>query len=927
MSKLYPHIEELVTQLNEDVETLLEDSSDEAEERQDIEHGLTELKNVFAAAKFDKAVALIDLALERVHLLEEFGESENERGVLLLCLLLEEFIATEKLGVDVDDEFFIPLLSELSLAGGSQTIEENINYGLVKILRTHYQKELLAMIRGGQLNEGLLTLQSVVGDLIDELPKGMHNEWQAFEYYLSQYEANPAPKGPKAFFQILALLDQKLAGVLQLKTPKEAFLPQLMDAVRRLPNGYHWLTTNLRSSGTYVSASVYSRFSNSLRDKLLKLHESFERFYLDSSQADEIEANKQLLLDLGQVFHLMGFARLSKLAFTVLDQINRVLANPGDKKGFYATVNSVWSLENSIANLYQLNDVEVPVCVEEISAWSLMNSKREAYRVLATRYHGLAEQVKSGQVDAKALQQQLFLLCYAETHMRPENPLLRAALDVLLKRLFNPKELETLLLALEYIANKNSTSSPIAPAILKDAYQLLGINNDKPAPPKAPASGSASSSNSSGSAKSASAPKEAPKAAPKITPTVKPVEAPAVKVAPKVTPQAVVAPVAAAVVEAPEPVSAPTPSVESPRAPVFQPAQEMTAESSAPEIEEITIDFGDDLEDSLTEEFDAAAASLNNQAEDRKKPSFMQLTAPTADLDLQFMHDDEIEPITAPPKVEAGEITAPDLSFLDDDALFEAAPDFHTKTQEIGDLMPENDPLKVSDSFLNLSLEDPDAKPKKPAKITDVPKVDLGEPSAPQLKVNNDRVNGLSLMAEDDEAEGNSGSQKKITAETELLEKNDKIRKDTQASSRTEGLTPIAKTEPKPKAKAAPSAPVKQKERSISSRGKEMADIFGDTVLLEAIADETKELEAEANSLLDAESYSKDTISSLSRIAHTLKANIRLINMDLLADRLNEIEHGLITAPKYDAAFVAKVKQEFTDIFSQIKTVLFDTMK
>lgn len=917
MSKLYPHIEELVTQLNENVETLLEDSSDEAEERQDIEYGLTELKNVFAAAKFDKAVALIDLALGRVHLLEEFGESENERGVLLLCLLLEEFIATEKLGVDVDDEFFIPLLSELSLAGGSQTIEENINYGLVKILRTHYQKELLAMIRGGQLNEGLLTLQSVVGDLIDELPKGMHNEWQAFEYYLSQYEANPAPKGPKAFFQILALLDQKLAGVLQLKTPKEAFLPQLMDAVRRLPNGYHWLTTNLRSSGTYVSASVYSRFSNSLRDKLLKLHESFERFYLDSSQADEIEANKQLLLDLGQVFHLMGFARLSKLAFTVLDQINRVLANPGDKKGFYATVNSVWSLENSIANLYQLNDVEVPVCVEEISAWSLMNSKREAYRVLATRYHGLAEQVKSGQVDAKALQQQLFLLCYAETHMRPENPLLRATLDVLLKRLFNPKELETLLLALEYIANKNSTSSPIAPAILKDAYQLLGIDGDKPTAPK-PSVKSAPQSTAQRAPQPA--PQSASQAVPPDAPKIEP--APAVKAQPKVQPK--VQPVAQPKVQ---PTVAPKPAVESPRTPVFQPADTVSVEASAPEIEEITIDFGDDLDESLSKEFDAATASLNNQAEDRKKPSFMQLTAPTADLDLQFMHDDEIEPITAPPKVETGEITAPDLSFLDDDALFDAAPDFHTKTQEIGDLMPENDPLKVSDSFLNLSFEDPDAKPKKTAKLTDPPKVDLGEPSAAQLKVNNDRVDGLSLMVEDEEIEGDSGSQKKITDETELLEKNDKIRKEAQASSRTEGLTPIAKAAPKPKAKAAPSAPVKQKERSISSRGKEMADIFGDTVLLEAIADETKELEAEANALLEAESYSKDTISSLSRIAHTLKANIRLINMDRLADRLNEIEHGLITAPKYDAAFVAKVKQEFTDIFSQIKTVLFDTMK
>lgn len=921
MSKLYPHIEELVTQLNENVETLLEDSSDETEERQDIEHGLTELKNVFAAAKFDKAVALIDLALGRVHLLEEFGESENERGVLLLCLLLEEFIATEKLGVDVDDEFFIPLLSELSLAGGSQTIEENINYGLVKILRTHYQKELLAMIRGGKLNEGLQTLQSVVGDLIDELPKGMHNEWQAFEYYLTQYEANPAPKGPKAFFQILALLDQKLAGVLQLKTPKEDFLPQLMDAVRRLPNGYHWLTTNLRSSGTYVSASVYSRFSNSLRDKLLKLHESFERFYLDSSQADEIEANKQLLLDLGQVFHLMGFARLSKLAFTVLDQINRVLANPGDKKGFYATVNSVWSLENSIANLYQLNDVEVPVCVEEISAWSLMNSKREAYRVLATRYHGLAEQVKSGQVDAKALQQQLFLLCYAETHMRPENPLLRATLDVLLKRLFNPKELETLLLALEYIANKNSTSSPIAPAILKDAYQLLGIDGDKPTAPKPaaqPTVKSAPQPTAQQASQSAPQPAPAVKAQPKVQAAVEPKVQPAVK-----------------------PTAAPKPAVESPRAPVFQPADTVSVEASAPEIEEITIDFGDDLDESLSEEFDAATESLNNQAEDRTKPSFMQLTAPTADLDLQFMHDDEIEPITAPPKVETDEISAPDLSFLDDDALFEAAPDFHTKTQEIGDLMPENDPLKVSDSFLNLSLEDPDAKPKKPAKLTDPPKVDLGEPSAPQLKVNNDRVDGLSLMTGDEETEGNGGSQKKITAETELIEKNDKMRKESQGNRASEGVAPAARlqppsqpkpqpqpqVQPKPKAKAAPSAPVKQKERSISSRGKEMADIFGDTVLLEAIADETKELEAEANSLLEAESYSKDTISSLSRIAHTLKANIRLINMDRLADRLNEIEHGLITAPKYDAAFVAKVKQEFTDIFSQIKTVLFDTMK
>ncbi|MDG9728830.1 hypothetical protein OXI21_00095 [Ignatzschineria sp. RMDPL8A] len=919
MSKLYPHIEELVTQLNENVETLLEDSSDEAEERQDIEYGLTELKNVFAAAKFDKAVALIDLALGRVHLLEEFGESENERGVLLLCLLLEEFIATEKLGVDVDDEFFIPLLSELSLAGGSQTIEENINYGLVKILRTHYQKELLAMIRGGQLNEGLQTLQSVVGDLIDELPKGMHNEWQAFEYYLSQYEANPAPKGPKAFFQILALLDQKLAGVLQLKAPKEDFLPQLMDAVRRLPNGYHWLTTNLRSSGTYVSASVYSRFSNSLRDKLLKLHESFERFYLDSSQADEIEANKQLLLDLGQVFHLMGFARLSKLAFTVLDQINRVLANPGDKKGFYATVNSVWSLENSIANLYQLNDVEVPVCVEEISAWSLMNSKREAYRVLATRYHGLAEQVKSGQVDAKALQQQLFLLCYAETHMRPENPLLRATLDVLLKRLFNPKELETLLLALEYIANKNSTSSPIAPAILKDAYQLLGIDGDKPAALK-PSVKSAPQSTAQRAPQPA--PQSASQAVAPDAPKIEP--APAVKAQPKVQPK--VQPVAQPKVQ---PTVAPKPAVESPRTPVFQPADTVSVEAGAPEIEEITIDFGDDLDESLSKEFDAATASLNNQAEDRKKPSFMRLTAPTADLDLQFMHDDEIEPLTAPPKVEIGEISAPDLSFLDDDALFDAAPDFHTKTQEIGDLMPENDPLKVSDSFLNLSFEDPDAKPKKPAKLTDPPKVDLGEPSAPQLKVNNDRVDGLSLMVEDEEIEGDSGSQKKITSEAELIEKNDKMRKESQRISGSEGVASIVRSQPQPKSKAkvASSAPLKQKERSISSRGKEMADIFGDTVLLEAIADETKELEAEANALLEAESYSKDTISSLSRIAHTLKANIRLINMDRLADRLNEIEHGLITAPKYDAAFVAKVKQEFTDIFSQIKTVLFDTMK
>src|SRR5699024_5633778 len=107
-----------------------------------------------------------------------------------------------------------------------------------------------------------------------------------------------------------------------------------------------------------------------------------------------------------------------------------------------------------------------------------------------------------------------------------------------------------LLLALEYIANKNSTSSPIAPAILKDAYQLLGIDGDKPTAPK-PSVKSAPQSTAQRAPQPA--PQSASQAVAPDAPKIEP--APAVKAQPKV-----------------QPTVAPKPAVESPRTPAFQPA-------------------------------------------------------------------------------------------------------------------------------------------------------------------------------------------------------------------------------------------------------------------------------------------------------------------------------------------------------------------
>lgn len=481
MSNFYPQIEAHVHNLKQAIETFLERPQDEEAERQAIAEALVEILEGFISQNLPKSTELIRYLLKQVEVIEPLGTRKEEREFLQVGLLLESFVEAEKLGLEVDDTFFMLYAGHLLPDTNELWDFSHLNYSLIAILRTHFQKELLALIQEKDASGEIVKLADITEALISEVPPRMRKEWRALNFLLMEKIAlseNQEKIVVKEFIKLLAMLDQKLADILYLREPKNFMQPELIEFIHQLPDGYSWLAANLHTYTVYLNSGVFARLSEGMRDSLLQLHESFELFYLDHSSTDLMQANLPFLENLQKIVFLAGFENLSQFVARIITNLEVFCQSThdqtiDDRPLFYHLVNSVWILENLIDKLHQLHDSEVPKTKEEMRVWSIVNSTRSVYRAMAMKYHSLHTKLVNGKIDKDDLCSELLELSYTETHFRSYNPLAPALKHEALLFQLETSALEPIVLALEYIANKNSTGGEIEPAFISEALTIL----------------------------------------------------------------------------------------------------------------------------------------------------------------------------------------------------------------------------------------------------------------------------------------------------------------------------------------------------------------------------------------------------------------------------------------------------------------------
>ncbi len=466
-------LESRAKELREQLEQLLENSQDESAERKIIELSLNDLAEFFEEADHPRAANIAKYGVTLVPSLSEFGNGPAEKTLLRFCLQLEGYVESAKLGATVDDRFFDSLLLAIQEQDKSALLEEPVDTAALKILRMYYQSQLIALIKGEEIQTSLTRVEQLVGDIMGELPLSQHNSWALLRYYVEQLEeSNLSAPLDRVIHQILGQMDQRLAALLNYQVPTKEPLPLLLEEVQKSADGVRWIGQNLKSTDIYITAGVYARFAEGIKDEIIELHESMERIYLDESQVDKLPRTVEFLEELATVLRLMGREQMALLTRQISAQLDTWVDEngPDNRQAFNHTVNLVWILEQNLQALWKSHDDEIPLTNEDVKEWALLNSYRALNQELVKQYETLHGALTQNEKSEEEVREQLSTLLSVDAQGNPHELVFKAQKDL---DQLDHDDLAILLLALSYIASRKVAGLAISAGVIEQALTLF----------------------------------------------------------------------------------------------------------------------------------------------------------------------------------------------------------------------------------------------------------------------------------------------------------------------------------------------------------------------------------------------------------------------------------------------------------------------
>ncbi|MBS7838496.1 Hpt domain-containing protein [Wohlfahrtiimonas chitiniclastica] len=451
--------------LRDTLETLLEDSEDEAEEKATIASALEEIAGIFTVLSWNHAAQYTTQVGKHVAALSAFGEGDAEDFVLRYCLLLEQSI-----------DIFTDLgrMQESDVVEGFDAgaeVNEELNLTLIKMLRTLYQKQLLQLIRTDAIEGPLNALNALSRDISASLPEVNGRDWSLLSFYLQALLNHERPLSVETH-RLLAQLDGRLAQLLDHQAITPDVSEALLSTVRTLANGDHFIEKSILVQNVYsISPAVYKRFGQALKDDLIKIHEQLERVYLDQAQRIRLEEFIPFLHKLIKVLDFMGLKRLSVLTTDLVNAMERLIAEPMESNEFNELVSQYWVLESYLADLWGTRDQSVPLSYNETQNWAYINAKHRALKLFVAQYGQLRDAIAKSKDAAKLaeLQKVLYDLVKAEGMLSIVHSLTRYFNDDFMLRQLSQEALGEVTLAVEYISNMHLENREVSAQVIEGA--------------------------------------------------------------------------------------------------------------------------------------------------------------------------------------------------------------------------------------------------------------------------------------------------------------------------------------------------------------------------------------------------------------------------------------------------------------------------
>ncbi|MBS7814591.1 Hpt domain-containing protein [Wohlfahrtiimonas chitiniclastica] len=451
--------------LRDTLETLLEDSEDEAEEKATIASALEEIAGIFTVLSWDHAAQYTTQAGKHVAALSAFGEGDAEDFVLRYCLLLEQSI-----------DIFTDLgrMQESDVVEGFDAgaeVNEELNLTLIKMLRTLYQKQLLQLIRTDAIEGPLNALNALSRDISASLPEVNGRDWSLLSFYLQALLNHERPLSVETH-RLLAQLDGRLAQLLDHQAITPDVSEALLSTVRTLTEGENFIEKSILVQNVYsISPAVYKRFGQALKDDLIKIHEQLERVYLDQAQRIRLEEFMPFLHKLIKVLDFMGLKRLSVLTTDLVNAMERLIAEPMESNEFNELVSQYWVLESYLADLWGTREQPVPLSYNETQNWAYINAKHRALKLFVAQYGQLRDAIAKSKDAAKLaeLQKVLYDLVKAEGMLSIVHSLTRYFNDDFMLRQLSQEALGEVALAVEYISNMHLENREVSSQVIEGA--------------------------------------------------------------------------------------------------------------------------------------------------------------------------------------------------------------------------------------------------------------------------------------------------------------------------------------------------------------------------------------------------------------------------------------------------------------------------
>ncbi len=468
--EIIEELKNIAADLRVTLETLLEDSNDEVDEKNNITASLEELSNIFTVLNWDKAIEYTAQSLEYVPLLSAFGEDDAEKFLLHYCLVLEQALENyENLEFITEDNIIGNYNAD------SEKSSSEINATLLKILRTLYQKQLLLLIKNSDKKIALNALNALSRDISSALPKLNARDWLLLSFYIQAILDGELALDVNTH-RLLAHLDLRLSSLLSDKDVPEGIYEDLLNTIKDLDNGPAFIENNILTQDVYsITPIVYKKFGAAVKDDLVKIHEQLERIYLDYSQRLRLQESFSFLENLKCVLNFMGLKRLSLLAENILIDFKKLVDRPVNDDQFNEIVSQFWVLESFLSNLWMRKDQVVPLSYSEAQNWAYASAKQATLKFFTIEYKQIREKIinASDAAELLDLQKKLFNTVKAEKILSISYGLTKYFIDGFMSQPLSKDDLLEITLAIEYISNMNFENRVVVDDVVCNAQEIL----------------------------------------------------------------------------------------------------------------------------------------------------------------------------------------------------------------------------------------------------------------------------------------------------------------------------------------------------------------------------------------------------------------------------------------------------------------------